>query len=53
MNIQEGYGQTEGCGAGTITKTYDLTGGHVGGVVPMCRLRLKDIPEMGYLSSDP
>ncbi|CDW90135.1 long-chain-fatty-acid--ligase 5 [Stylonychia lemnae] len=52
MNIQEGYGQTEGCGGGTITKTYDLTGGHVGGVVPMCRLRLRDITEMGYLSRD-
>eukprot|EP00347_Sterkiella_histriomuscorum_P022663 403337627 len=62
FNIQEGYGQTEACGAGTITKVFDVQKsqnngeqpllGHVGGVVPLNKFRLKDIPEMNYYHTD-
>ena len=50
--IFESYGLTETYGPATVTHPLDYTSGHVGGVVPSLRLRLKDLPEMGYLSSD-
>lgn len=49
----EGYGMTE-TSAGSVTMlTTDPTMGHVGGPVANVKLRLRDIPEMGYVHADP
>ena len=50
--IHEGYGQTEGLIL-TVTDNDDAYGsGTVGGPSPNCKFRLKDLPEMNYLSTD-
>jgi len=51
-SCHEGYGQTETTGATSLTFTGDLRGGHVGGPFPCCEIKLVDVPEMGYLSTD-
>lgn len=49
----EGYGMTE-TSAGSVTMlTSDKTYGHVGGPVANVKIRLRDIPEMGYLHNNP
>jgi len=50
--IFEAYGQTENTGPLTVTHPSDPTAGHVGGVAPSFKLRLKDIPELSYLHTD-
>jgi len=51
--VVEGYGQTEGSAAATISHPDDIaTVGHVGGPVGCCEIKLKDVPEMGYLCTD-
>ena len=50
--IREGYGQTETSAPVTLTNLSDPTAGHVGGPRGSIRMRLKDIPEMGYLHTD-
>jgi long-chain acyl-CoA synthetase len=52
IHVYEAYGQTETCGPATATKPGDPTAGHVGGVVPVMKIRLKDLPELGYMSTD-
>ncbi len=52
IHVYECYGQTENCGPATVTHPLDRTGGHVGGPVPSVRIRLRDCPELGYLSTD-
>lgn len=49
---QEGYGMTETACTITLTLPEDNTSGHVGGPAPCCEVKLADIPEMNYLSSD-
>ena len=49
--VAEVYGQTE-TGAVTLTLPGDASTGHVGGVLPIARVRVKDLPELEYLSSD-
>ena len=51
IHIGEVYGQTE-AGPVTITSTRDPTVGHVGGPFPIIKLRLRDLPELEYYSSD-
>ena len=46
--IVEGYGMTETSGGSFVTMPEDKLSGHVGGPVPNVKIRLKDIPEMGY-----
>ena len=50
--ILEGYGQTESTAASCVTMPDDPIAGHVGGPLPCMKIRLRDIPEMGYLSND-
>jgi len=51
--IHEGYGQTESSAASCLTSAFDPEAGHVGGPLSCIRIRLRDIPEMQYLSTDP
>lgn len=48
----EAYGMTETCGASVLTTAYDNLTGHVGGPVANVKIRLRDIPEQNYLSTD-
>lgn len=51
--IHEGYGLTETSAASSLTHKDDPESGHVGGIGEATKMRLKDVPEMGYLSTDP
>jgi long-chain acyl-CoA synthetase len=48
----EGYGLSETSGATCATNTHDPVLGHVGGPLTSVKLRLRDIPEMQYFSTD-
>jgi len=51
--VLEGYGQTEGTAAATISHPDDMTSvGHVGGPTNVVEIVLIDVPEMGYLHTD-
>ncbi|KAL6757995.1 hypothetical protein V8C86DRAFT_1809130 [Haematococcus lacustris] len=50
--VLEGYGMTESSSAMSITRPDDTTIGHVGAPLPHAEIKLVDIPEMNYLSSD-
>ena len=50
--IYEGYGQTETAGGSCVTFSEDGEAGHVGGVLPQHELKLVDVPEMDYKSTD-
>lgn len=51
-DLREGYGMTETCGGSFSTHSFENTSGHVGGPVATCKVRLRDIPEMGYLHTN-
>ena len=46
--ICEGYGMTETCAGSVITFSDDPQTGIVGGPLQNVKIRLKDVPEMGY-----
>jgi long-chain acyl-CoA synthetase len=50
--VLEGYGLTETSGGAAVTAPNDPVVGHVGGPLGCVKWRLKDVPEMQYLSSD-
>lgn len=50
--IVEGYGLTETSGGSCVTDAGDKDPGHVGGPVEAVKFRLKDLPDMNYLSTD-
>jgi len=51
-DIVEGYGMTETCAGSMITHYGDHNSGHVGGPLQNVKVRLRDIPEMNYLSTN-
>jgi long-chain acyl-CoA synthetase len=50
--VMEGYGLTETSAGSSVTYARDTTTGHVGGPLGCVKWRLKDVPEMSYLSTD-
>ncbi|XP_054651262.1 long-chain-fatty-acid--CoA ligase 3a [Dunckerocampus dactyliophorus] len=50
--VGQGYGLTETCGAGTVSKVWDYSCGRVGGPLICCEIMLRDWPEGGYLTTD-
>lgn len=52
IHVYEVYGQTECNGPATLTMAADPTAGHVGGLIPTTKIRLRDVVEMGYLATD-
>ncbi|RIA95101.1 hypothetical protein C1645_758188 [Glomus cerebriforme] len=50
--ITEGYGQTEGVATATIGLPGENKAGHVGGPQLCCEIKLVDVPEMNYFSTD-
>ena len=50
--VVEGYGLTETVAGTSSTDIYDPVPGHVGGPKYAVKIRLKDLPEMQYLSTD-
>ena len=50
--ILEGYGMTETSAGSFTTDWTDAKSGHVGGPQGNVKIRLKDIPEMGYYSTN-
>ena len=50
--VMEGYGLTESAAASCVTDVSDPISGHVGGPTECVKVRLKDLPEMSYMSTD-
>lgn len=50
--VLEAYGTSETGGGLSTTSRWDTRAGFVGGPLASLKLRLKDIPELGYLSTD-
>lgn len=50
--VLEGYGQTESSTCISFTDPDDFTSGHVGPPLACNEVRLVDVPEMSYLTSD-
>ncbi|CEP11641.1 hypothetical protein [Parasitella parasitica] len=52
-DIREGYGATETCAASTIHYPNEFKAGHIGAPFTCNEVKLVDVPEMSYLSTDP
>lgn len=52
MHIYVLYGLTETSGPVTITLPGDRTSGHIGGPISTSKIRLRDVPELGYSHAD-
>ncbi|KAI8613190.1 hypothetical protein BC830DRAFT_1170444 [Chytriomyces sp. MP71] len=52
VQMYEGYGLTETCSSLSITDGLDYTSHNVGAPAPGLEVKLIDIPEMGYFSTD-
>ncbi|KAF9109999.1 hypothetical protein BGX27_006895 [Mortierella sp. AM989] len=50
--VLEGYGATESMATVSVTSCTEYIPGHVGGPRPSVELRLVDVPEMKYLTTD-
>ncbi|RKP19201.1 acetyl-CoA synthetase-like protein [Rozella allomycis CSF55] len=51
-DVHEGYGQTETSAGACLTVSGETTLGHVGVPLPCCEIKLVDVPEMEYFSTD-
>lgn len=51
--VYEGYGMTETCAGSCVTFSNDPVTGHVGGPLQNVKIRLRDVPEMNYLHTNP
>ena len=51
-DVYEGYGQTETCACCTVSNASDCQSGHVGPPIPSVEVKLVDVPEMQYFSTD-
>ncbi|KAI8374527.1 uncharacterized protein BYT42DRAFT_576678 [Radiomyces spectabilis] len=51
-DIREGYGATETTATTTVHRAKENTAGHVGTPFPCNTIKLVDVPEMNYLTSD-
>ncbi|KAK8808514.1 hypothetical protein WA158_008415 [Blastocystis sp. Blastoise] len=51
-SVLEGYGATEVTGCSTLQFRYDFSIGNVGGPTTACEVKIIDVPEMGYLTTD-
>ena len=50
--IVEGYGQTENCAGMVISHSWDNVCGHIGGPGYCNEIKLKDVPDLDYHSTD-
>lgn len=50
--IIEGYGQTESCGASILTSIDERRAGIIGGPTTTLEVKLADVPDMNYFSTD-
>lgn len=50
--LLEGYGQTETCAGSVLTHSYESYQGIIGGPTPAIEVKLSDVPDMNYLSTD-
>ena len=50
--ILEGYGMAESSSAACFTRQGDPNAGHAGGPIKSMLIRLRDVPELRYLSTD-
>ena len=50
--VLQGYGLTETCASGTLMNFNDSDFGHVGPPVGSVEIKLVDVPEMGYYTSE-
>ena len=53
VDLREGYGATESCAAITVHNPDEYKAGHIGAPFPHNEIKLVDVPEMDYLSTDP
>ncbi|KAF9900814.1 hypothetical protein EC991_006873 [Linnemannia zychae] len=52
VDISEAYGQTEGSGGAASTQRGEMEAGHVGPPSPITELKLVDVPELNYYTTD-
>ena len=50
--VVQGYGMTENCANATLELVGDNRAGHVGPPMPTVEVKLEDVPEMEYTSSN-
>eukprot|EP00179_Madagascaria_erythrocladioides_P022260 CAMPEP_0198336050 /NCGR_PEP_ID=MMETSP1450-20131203/20728_1 /TAXON_ID=753684 ORGANISM="Madagascaria erythrocladiodes, Strain CCMP3234" /NCGR_SAMPLE_ID=MMETSP1450 /ASSEMBLY_ACC=CAM_ASM_001115 /LENGTH=669 /DNA_ID=CAMNT_0044040755 /DNA_START=77 /DNA_END=2086 /DNA_ORIENTATION=- len=50
--LVQGYGLTESTGGFVCSPPYNSVSGHCGGPLPGCFVKLRDVPDMNYKSSD-
>ncbi|KAJ1964545.1 medium-chain fatty acid-CoA ligase faa2 [Dipsacomyces acuminosporus] len=51
-NFIEGYGQTESCAASVVQRDGENTAGNIGSPLSGVQVRLRDVPEMNYYTTD-
>merc|ERR1712096_58613 len=51
-HVLQGYGMTESCALGSVTRAEDFRVGHVGIPFDNIEIRLQSVPEMNYLVKD-